>query len=538
MFEGVNRVSGYGARASLNGLDEQSALTNLRAGLGPVQQIRKAIITSGEIGRLQRALKHLLELMEPWIEAQYDSESAAAVLGEVDGMMLVLAMWAADRYRLSGDPSTDPSGSMLGLLLNSFNSGGQVMAAYELVTDSRERSFGEDWGFWFYDSERGGIQNVGGEGPINRATALALMTVAASGKSFTLPASDILRYRGDGLAAALDEIATDERWRGVLPSVSVPEPTAQADVAGQETFERSVASVRDAFETAGRVRTEADAARVREANLDMEQVQRFRRATIQNVASSRVIRDLMAHVGATSSVTAPPESPLLSRDWIHKGFFIGDRSFVGQDMTARDLARRANLSEIQALHELLVEPEPAPAAENDLRDRVIATIHEMRLAGQSASLIMVPIGFELAQALQIQAFGKVKLDIDTIPAAHSSAFRGAIENVPVLPDVRITPDRMFVIDLNATARLEEWPSEAGAGLEVVVRAFDADEATAFVAENPAVIPEGQTATQTVEIVQSQALIEMHRCWRMTASNPRAGICAIEIPAELQRDVDN
>lgn len=285
----------------------------------------------------------------------------------------------------------------------------------------------------------------------------------------------------------------------MLPTVGVPEP-AQTDGAGQEPFERSVASVRDAFEAAGKIRAEADAARVRETRLDMEQVQQFRRATIQNVASSRVIRDLMAYVGATSCVTAPAESPLLSRDWIHKGFFIGDRSFVGQDMTARDLARRATLTEVQALRELLVESKPAPAAEGDLRDAVVATIHEMRRAGQGASLIMVPIGFELAQALRVQAFGKVKLDVDTIPAAHSSAFRGAIENVPVLSDVRIASDRLFVIDLNAAARFEEWPSEAGAGLEVVVRAFDADQATAFVAEHPAVIPEGQNAEQTAEVV--------------------------------------
>jgi hypothetical protein len=206
-------------------------------------------------------------------------------------------------------------------------------------------------------------------------------------------------------------------------------------------------------------------------------------------------------------------------------------------MTARDLARRATLTEVQALRELLVESKPAPAAEGDLRDAVVATIHEMRRAGQGASLIMVPIGFELAQALRVQAFGKVKLDVDTIPAAHSSAFRGAIENVPVLSDVRIASDRLFVIDLNAAARFEEWPSEAGAGLEVVVRAFDADQATAFVAEHPAVIPEGQNAEQTAEVVQGQALIEMHRCWHITANDP-SGIHAIEIPEEHRRDVDS
>src|SRR6202034_3929017 len=101
-----------------------------------------------------------------WTEAQYESRPAAAVLGEVDGMMLVLAMWAADRYRRSAEPSKDPSGSMLAMLLGPFSSGDQVMAAYELVTDSRGVSFGQDWGFWFYDTEQGGVQNVGGEGPI------------------------------------------------------------------------------------------------------------------------------------------------------------------------------------------------------------------------------------------------------------------------------------------------------------------------------------------------------------------------------------
>jgi hypothetical protein len=160
----------------------------------------------------------------------------------------------------------------------------------------------------------------------------------------------------------------------------------------------------------------------------------------------------------------------------------------------------------------------------------------MRDAGQRASLIMVPIGFELAQALQVHAFRKVKLDVDTIPAAHSSAFRGAIENVPVLSDVLITSDRLFVIDLKAAVRFEEWPSEAGAGLEVVVRAFDAHEATTFVAEHPAVIPDGQNAGQTAEIVQGQALIRdtpllaHHR--KRPVRDPRD-----RDPEALRRDVD-
>ena len=94
-----------------------------------------------------------------------------------------------------------------------------------------------------------------------------------------------------------------------------------------------------------------------------------------------------------------------------------------------------------------------------------------------------------------------------------------------------------MIDLNAAARFEEWPSEAGAGLEIVVRAFDADQATTFVAEHPDVIPEGQNAEQTAEIVQGQALIEMRRCWHITANDP-SGIHVIEIQEGLRRDVDS
>ena len=535
LFDGIAAVGGYDlAGSSPREIDQADAVSNLRSAFAPAQAFLRTVISRADADVLKTSLERLGEITETWAPTGRPAPATGDLLSEIDGMILVLAMWAAYVLAQSEDPTSTPSAFALSLLLGNLNDAKRLLDAYEVVNADRGESFNDDWSWWFYDEERGGVQNLNGDPHIDRALILALAVIAGAQSSLQLEPRPVLDYRADGLLQALESVERDPRWGFLVPATASREPTDPIALP-DDAFAVALATVRTALNGAISARASAVAAEIRQAGLSTDQVQQFVRSTVRTARAGRVIRDLMVHVGAASSIDRPESALLGSRSWMNKPFFTGDASYVGQDMAARDLARRANLHELALLLDALPEGPVIPAPAN-MRDAVEHAIRAMRQHGLSPSLILTPISYELAQALAIHPFGGVPLNVGTIPAAHSGAFNGLIDDVPVLDDPRVASDRVLIVDLAGSVRLEEWPTDSDSGIEVGVKAFTADEAATFVDQHPSVVAEDSTRAATVELLQAKVLIEMNLCWRVVSKDPTA-VRLIEVPDSLRRGSD-
>jgi len=530
LFDGLDRISGYGPRHGYRPLSDADALKNMRVGLAAAQSLMRSLISAGDEPRLETSLKRMSDLTEPWVEAPNPSDALREIQAAIDGALLVLTMWAAHLHADAEQPKESPFAAAVVALLLRLDDGDRVLKAYELVTDDRERSLGEDWSYWFYDDTAGGVQQLSGGLHIERAVVLALVNIALSQGDIALEPADVLEHRVDGLNSALDSVANDARWDFLAASQS-SEEISDLDPAAPRPLRDALERVRAALDSVAKDQTQTARAQVRQAGLDSNQVERFRRATVRAAADQRLIRDLLHHVDASRRVPAPTTPQILSRNWIDKRFFIGDRSFVGQDMTARQLARGATIAERQALLNAL-KPDGEIRAQ-DIAQVVRDTIRGFRDDGATPSLVLVPIGFELAGALRLQPYSRQPLATPAVPVMHNRQFNGEIDGVPVLHDPRISREHLFVVDLEGAVRFEEWTSDSNSGIEVDVRDFDANTAEAFVDENPTVVAPDATRDDTILLLRESVLIEVRRCWRIAGRNPNA-TKAIAIPSAFQR----
>jgi hypothetical protein len=536
LFDGIAAVGGYDlADRARHEIDPADAVSNLRAAFGPTQAFLRTLVSRGDADILKTSLARLGEIAETWAPTGRAEAPTRDLLREIDGMILVVAMWAACLLAQSEDPENAPSALALSLLLANLRDAKRLLDAYEVVNADRGESFDDDWSWWFYDEERGGVQSLNGQPQIDQALILALTHVAGAQGRLQIEPRPILDYRADGLLQALDTVESDPRWRFLVAATESQDSADPVALPNGDPFAVGLGAVRAAMNGAIGARASAVAAEIRQAGLSADQVQQFVRSTIRTARAGRVIRDLMVHVGAASRIERPDSAPIGFRSWMNKPFFTGDASYVGQDMTARDLARRANMSERALLLDALPEGPLLPAPPI-MRDAVEHAVRAMRQDGLSPSLILTPIGYELAQALAIHPFRGVALDASTVPAAHSGAFNGLIEDVPVLDDPRVATDRVLIIDLTRAVRLEEWPSESDSGIEVSIKAFTADEAATFVDHHPSVVPADSTPAETVDLLQAKVLIEVNLCWRMVSKDPNA-VRLIEVPEPLRREAD-
>lgn len=520
-FEALTTVGGHELGEPLRPeLSRADAINNVRAAFVPLQNLLRSIVTRRDESGVRSTLVQLREATELWDGSEPPIER---LLGEVDGMVLALVMWASFRHRRDDAAHTAASADTLGALRVYALTPGRALNAYAALEAGRGYSFGDELDFWFYDDERGGTQTLDSGPELDRALALMLLVAAARDGSIALDAHPVLDHHGAGLLRALDEIEATPTWGFLVPADA--EGSASVD-----PFQAAVDAVRAALRTAIDDRKAAIVDQLRDAGLDAEQVQQFERATIRAARARRVVRDLMAHVGAVVP-GAPDDAPQrLVRRWIDKRFFTGDSSYVGQDMTARDLARSATGRELRDLVDVLQDD---PVVEDaDVAGAVAAAIRSMRAEGWVPSLILLPIGWELATALGISPLARPQIDAPSVPAAHAGDFDGLIDEVPVLDSPHVRADLLHVIDLRRAAQLREWPSASGSGVEVRVRAFDAAQADTFVAEHPKVIPAHQTAEETALILQEQALLELEIRWRIVGLEPGA-VRTIRVPETLR-----
>jgi len=536
LFDGLDRVGGYTLGDPASSLADQTrAVANLRSGFAAVQQLLRIVVTRRDAEVLDRGLMRLDELSEPWEPSYDDDAPVRELLRDIDGMLLVIAMWTASLLAKEAEPSTAAHAQSLRLLLARLTDVGEVLAAYDHVAADRDKSFGDDWSFWFYDDKRGSVHSLDADPEIDRALVLTLIAAAGRGQQVSIQPRPLLDFRADGIVQALDLVAADStRWAFLVGPLGDDEAGATPVVEQADPFQVAVSTVRRAVGDAMSARAEQLAEDVRRAGLAPDQVQAFIKTAVRSAKSGRVLRDLIDHLGGVRTVDVPDQIPLVFRTWMNKRFLTGDSSYVGQDMSAKELGRRARVTEIGELLKALPMADSPVAEAPEIRGAVTAAIEEMRRDGQSPSLMLIPIGYELPQALGVHPFGRIAIDSDKIPVAHATAFNGVIDDVPVIDDPRVPADRVVLIDLLGAVRFEEWPSMSKSGIELEVRAFDADQADGFVREHPSVVAPDSTESDTILLLQERVLIEMKLCWRIVLSDPQR-FRLFGVPIELQRN---
>lgn len=448
-------------------------------------------------------------------------------------LWLGLAMWAAHlRSRSERETADEMPLVALRILSRHFTD-------IETLLDVFERASEEDaedrlpWTSWFL-----------GELPTREAhfiptrsellfTTVLLITVSGGADDASLGPREWLRWQFDELTAALDRLDSEaERW-----SVLIPAP-AKGDTEGEDAelgwWHQRVAAVRQAFTLAKSETEAAEQARVRQTPLDAEKVGDFCRTILATTRKSRLIRDIFALQGTVEQLFQPPDDheTLSSVSWMPKSFFTKESSVVGLDMSAGDLGNQIIRAESEQLLAALDAVELGHGGE-DLAVAVEQSVQKLRDRGLRPSLILIPLGWELGQALGLQHWPKRAHQHALIPILRSKDFEGVLHDVPVLALPRAPKDRLWVLDLAHAARYREWPSDEKSGIRLEFKSFDAATAKAMLKEHPGVRPEGADDAEAVQTLEERVLIRLYLCWDIGLTEQTAGVC-LEVPEELQR----
>jgi hypothetical protein len=448
-------------------------------------------------------------------------------------LWLGLAMWAAHlRARSEREAAEDMPLAALRTLSRHFTDIETLLDVFEQASeeDAEDRL---PWTSWFL-----------GELPTREAhfiptrsellfTAVLLITVSGGIEGISLGPREWLRWRFDELTAALDRLDSDaERWSTLMPA------PAKEDTAGEDPglswWHRRVAIVRQAFTLAQSETEAAEQARVRQAPLDDEKVGDFCRKILAATRKSRLIHDIFALQGGMEHLPHQPKdhTPLFSVSWMPKSSFTKDSTVVGLDMSANELGNGIIRAESTQLLSTLDAVEPANNGE-DLVAAVEQSVQELRDRGLHPSLILIPLGWNLAQALGLQRWPKRTHQHPLIPILRSKDFEGVLHDVPVLALPRAPKDRLWVVDLARTAHYREWPSQEQSGIQLEFKSFDTNAAKAMLEEHPEVRPEGEDNAQAVRTLEERVLVSLRLCWEIRLSDHTSGVC-LSVPEELQR----
>ncbi|HTC72603.1 MAG TPA: hypothetical protein VK655_06915, partial [Solirubrobacteraceae bacterium] len=278
--------------------------------------------------------------------------------------------------------------------------------------------------------------------------------------------------------------------------------------------------------------TDADErSKLRVARLDPRRVDTFRSTVLNSTRQARLVRDIFRLQGALEHLTAPPDGQvaLASRTWLPKSYFAGESRLIGLEWVAGDLSRVTANSEIDAL--LKVLDGVVHTSEGALLDTVKAAIRDLRHNHRRPSLIVIPIGWDLRQALELPLRG-ASVTHDLIPPGHRGDFEGVIDDVPVIDFPHVPKDRLWVVDLASAAAMREWPSDDDSGIRFDLREFNEQRARALLAEHPEVREEGASDIDAVRSLQEKLLLTLTLCWDIVRREDGTAI-EIAVPAELQ-----
>ncbi len=357
-------------------------------------------------------------------------------------------------------------------------------------------------------------------------------TVLASAESQALRPREWLIWQFDDITRSLDRLDSEaERWSAVMPAPPALDPPVAESRPLQWWHER-VERARAMF-TQGKSDTETDQReKVRTTPLDPERVNGFRVELLRKTRGARLIRDIFALQGGLVELAQPPADyePLMARSWLPKSSFTRGSRVVGLDMSAGDLGRDTIRAEVTQLLGTLDVGDPRGPAEN-IRSAVAAAVDELKDREFRPSLIVMPSGWALQQALGLQR-GRAEPH-PLIPLVRAREFAGVIHGVPAMTLPQAPKDRIYVLDIGVAGEYREWPSEEQSGVVFDFKTFDREAAGAMLAEHPETRAEGVTDEDALQLLEERVLLTLTLCWEIRRGDPAGCVCVL-VPADLQR----
>jgi hypothetical protein len=450
-------------------------------------------------------------------------------------LWLGLAMWAAHLY---GKPEREQADDMplqvLRILSHRFDTIETLFDVFERASEENV----EDklpWTSWFLSElPTREAHFIPTRQELLFTTVLFTTLLAGPGASTPGP-RQWLTWQFDDITTALTRLDDEaERWSPLIPEQPPSsELTASANDPLQRWHDR-VALARAMF-TKAKSDTEADeSAKVRRAPLDLERVDGFRSDVLTKTRESRLIRSIYVVQGSIERLPAPPEGheSLVAYSWLPKSSFTQDSLTSGLDMRAGDIGRDTIRAETTQLLAALDGGE-LRTSEQEITTEVRRAVDDLKDHGSRPSLIIIPSGWTLEQALGLRRWPKPANTHPLIPILRPRDFAGVLHGVPVIKFPTAPKDRLRVVDLAVAAQYREWPSDEDSGIQFDFKSFDTEAAEAMLAEHPEVRAKDVDDEEAIRILEERVLISLKLCWEISRGDPD-GCISIAVPPELQR----
>lgn len=193
------------------------------------------------------------------------------------------------------------------------------------------------------------------------------------------------------------------------------------------------------------------------AELDHEKVNSFRQGVLQGWREHRAI-EALEDFGLQAELLPPDQfgegrfgfEPRLEP----KGLFVTHSSWVGTDTHGEELGRLLARGEVGQLVKCIRETARGVRASGDASNRLTDLLEELSDAGYEPTLIVVPIDWRLWQDLGLA-------DETAVPESLQGQLRGQFRGIPVLDWSEVPDDRIYAVDLNDFAHVEEAWGEDG-----------------------------------------------------------------------------
>lgn len=156
----------------------------------------------------------------------------------------------------------------------------------------------------------------------------------------------------------------------------------------------------------------------------------------------------------------------------------------------------------------------------------------MRQQGFSPSLVLMPIRYELREAVGLHAIAidPALADHPLVPPAQVKEFAGLIEEIPALDAPYVAEDHIWIIDLPGAEKFVEWPSEDSSGISIELKEFPRAAARDFISENEN-WPADRDPHESIEWLEEHALLAQRLSWTIESLSDAAAT-ALKVPANL------
>ena len=382
------------------------------------------------------------------------------------------------------------------------------------------------WSDWILGTlQEGRAHAIGAaDGAVVTFIAAALRAVSPDNPAPELPAAEWMPVYLDHARKVLAAAVTDAR------NDDIPDVAERA------------AKILEALEAGAETWRQQERLSTIEAPLVPEKIAVFCEQAMASVSNARVVPDLLRLADAVTAVDGPPDNPPLIQSQTHKGLFTADGRFVGAEMIAGDVGRQLAHLELRTLIQPMSSAEPRllvvddPGAENatdfvvQLR-RLVA--HSVQAADQASVVLLIPIGWQLAEALGLSFLRGRATPPDewglSEGAAHS--FAGVFEGAAAYRFPQVPKDVLYIVDLARYVHAEAWqPSDEKA---VTVTVLNEEDARSRAQTDP-----GRDELSEDEIVRrwrETALVTVDPGLRMSEERDASALTAVRLPGSLRRE---